>query len=48
MWVRQTLVEKDLDLFKELPTNLRAQVAWQSNRPIMKKIDTFQVTSKLK
>ncbi len=41
--MRQTVVENDLDLFKELPTHLRAQVAWRSNKSIMDKLDTFQV-----
>ena len=43
VWVRQTVVENDLNLFKELPTHLRAQVAWRSNKPVMDKINTFQV-----
>ncbi len=43
VWVRQTVVENDLNLFKELPTHLRAQVAWRSNKSIMDKLDTFQV-----
>ncbi|KAA6419227.1 MAG: cation channel family, partial [Trebouxia sp. A1-2] len=42
VWVRQTVVENDLNLFKELPTHLRAQVAWRSNKSIMDKLDTFQ------
>ncbi len=43
VWVRQTVVENDLNLFKELPTHLRAQVAWRSNKPVLDKIHTFQV-----
>ncbi|KAL0037532.1 hypothetical protein WJX77_001322 [Trebouxia sp. C0004] len=42
VWVRQTVVENDLNLFKELPTHLKAQVAWRSNKSIMDKLDTFQ------
>ena len=37
------MVENDLNLFKELPTHLRAQVAWRSNKPVLDKINTFQV-----
>ena len=36
-------MEHDLQLFKELPQHLRAQVAWRSNKPIFEKIHTFQV-----
>ena len=43
VWVRQTVVENDLNLFKELPTHLRAQVAWRSNKSTMDKLHTFQV-----
>lgn len=43
VWVRQHLVEHDLQLFKELPQHLRAQVAWRSNKPVFDKIHTFQV-----
>ena len=45
VWVRQTVVENDLNLFKELPTHLRAQVAWRSNEKIMSELKTFSVSS---
>ena len=43
VWVRQTVVENDMALFKELPTHLRAQVAWRSNKPVLDQINTFKV-----
>ncbi|KAL3138951.1 hypothetical protein ABBQ32_005763 [Trebouxia sp. C0010 RCD-2024] len=42
VWVRQQVVENDLNLFMELPTHLRAQVAWLSNRPIMDNIGVLK------
>ena len=37
VWVRQTVVENDLNLFKELPSHLQARVGWRSNQAVITK-----------